>query len=507
MSSERKVMRDSTASLVVRLLLLILLGVAVLASVASLYIRTRQTAFADPILQARMLIKDRFVREVDDQRLQMGAVAGMIAALDDPYSFFVEQTDTSEFHKAMLGEYVGIGVSVELIDGVLTVVTPLDESPALKAGVRAGDEIVRIDDADTKGMTLDDAAAHLTGAPGTNITIIVNRKGDQLPITITRAEITTQTVKGIIREGSDSAWRYMLDPVNNIAYIRITQFNPTTSVELRDALEAATNTYGEIRGLIIDLRSNPGGILDEAVAVADDFLDRGTILSTKGRGFAEETFRAREGHIIPSTAPIAVLIDGQSASASEILSGTLVESKRAIAVGERTFGKGSVQGMYLLPSEKGEIKLTEQLYYLPSGRTVQKRDGDPTWGVDPSPGFAVPLTEEHQILMRNARERFDVISDDSPIRANATAAELVTQRADPQLSRAYEAVLAHVTTGIWPEVKDYATSVDMAGASDPEAGLPVGTRLKAAQQYREFLVTELSRMDLQIEKLSTSPDN
>lgn len=207
MSSERKVMRDSTASLVVRLLLLILLGVAVLASVASLYIRTRQTAFADPILQARMLIKDRFVREVDDQRLQMGAVAGMIAALDDPYSFFVEQTDTSEFHKAMLGEYVGIGVSVELIDGVLTVVTPLDESPALKAGVRAGDEIVRIDDADTKGMTLDDAAAHLTGAPGTNITIIVNRKGDQLPITITRAEITTQTVKGIIREGSDSAWR------------------------------------------------------------------------------------------------------------------------------------------------------------------------------------------------------------------------------------------------------------------------------------------------------------
>lgn len=506
MAPQTTVRRESTVSLVVRFLLLIVLGVAVIASVASLYLRTRQNTFAAPILQARLLLHDRHVREVDDAALQAGAIRGMVEALNDPFSFYVEHADTTEFHKEMLGEYVGIGVSVDMIDGTMTVVSPLDGSPALKAGIRSGDQIIRIEDHDTRGMTLNDAIAILTGKPGTPVDITVNRNGEEMPFTLTRAEITTQTVKGIVRESDDSHWRYMLDLDEQIAYIRITQFNPTTSTELRSAIEDAMNEHGLIRGLILDLRSNPGGILDEAVTIADNFLDTGTILSTKGLHVTGDTLTARPGQIIPDTAPIAVLIDEQSASASEVLAGVLVESKRAIAVGQRTFGKGSVQGVYLLPDEKGEVKLTEQLYYLPSGRSVQRHDEDPLWGVDPSPGFAVPLTEEHQILMANARSQLDIIEttpdkETAPI-ASASASELIAARADPQLAKAYEAVVAHVTTGAWP----VAGETQLSSVSTAPASAETNTQLRAAEQYRAFLVSELSRMDSEIEKLAGPVD-
>src|SRR5690606_32139426 len=316
-------------------------------------------------IDIKTFITARYVEEPDEQALQLGAIRGMLAALDDPYSFYVPAAETRDFRKEVLGEYVGIGVYVFERDGWLTVVSPLDGSPAIAAGVMADDRIVEIDGVSTRDLSPDECVDLLTGKPGEPVALTVERMGERLEITVVRELIQTQTVKGWRRNGDEGAWDFILDPGQNLAYIRITQFTATTMEEFTEALDAAGAEDPGFGGLILDVRANPGGLLDQAEAVADRFLEEGVIYATEGRAHDRRTVRAHSAGTLPDF-PVVVLIDGQSASGSELLAGALTENDRAIAIGTRTFGKGSVQAVFQIPQQDGaQLKLTEQVYVLP----------------------------------------------------------------------------------------------------------------------------------------------
>jgi carboxyl-terminal processing protease len=275
----------------------------------------------------------------------------------DPKSFRDMQVQTR-------GEFGGLGIEVTMEDGLVKVVAPIDDTPAAKAGIRANDLITHLDDEAVQGMTLNQAVEKMRGPVNTKIKLRLMRKGADKPIdvAITRDVIRVRSVRSRI-EGND------------VGYIRITQFNEQTTDGLKKALSdiASQIPADKLRGYVIDLRNNPGGLLDQAISVSDTFLDRGEIVSTRGRD-PEETqrFNARPGDLTKGK-PVIVLINGGSASASEIVAGALQDHKRAALVGTRTFGKGSVQTIIPLGSGNGALRLTTARYYTPAGRSIQAK--------------------------------------------------------------------------------------------------------------------------------------
>ncbi len=467
-----------------------ILGVAVLGS--TLALNQRDYSFFDPLIEAKAYISARYVDAPDDKALQLGAMRGMIEALNDPNSFYVPPAETRDFTKDLTGEYVGIGVSVVVRDSWLTVVSPLEDSPAYRAGIMADDRIVQIGETSTFGLSPDECVAILTGEPGTKVDIIVERKGERIPITLTRELIVTRTVKGVHRTGINGEWSHVLDETRRIGYVRITQFTAGTDEEVAAAIASLGDPAG-IGGLIIDVRSNPGGLLNPAVAIADMFLRKGVIVSMKGRAHPEEVARATPEGTLPDF-PIAVLIDGQSASASEIVAGALVENDRAIAVGSRSFGKGSVQGVQRLPSANGgQIKLTEQRYYLPTGRSIHRVDDATEWGVDPTPGFHVPLTNDEYIAMMLQRRDDDVIRGSPAETGNWSDPQWIIERQkDQQLAASLRAVQIRIDTGEWQST----------GGDPPTGDELLATELRVAESARERLLDELARVSRRIEDLS-----
>lgn len=430
------------------------LGVAVIGStiaVATNAVRMNddQYAFFDPIVDVSTLVNALYVEEADIEAMQRGAIEGMLEELNDPYTTFVPRRDTEDFSKDLTGEYVGIGAEVQIRDGWLTISSPLDGSPAWKAGVMADDRVIAIDAQSTEGFTIDESIDLLTGEPNTSVVITVERGGETLDIEIIRDHIKVQAVKGFMREGGDGEWMHLIDPSAGIGYIRLTQFTPGCADEVRAAIEHTRRELGgEMNGLILDLRFNPGGLLDEAVEIADMFLEEGTIVSTRGRVFEEESDRAtREGTI--SDLPLLVMVNGQSASASEVLSGALSDHNRAVILGTRSFGKGSVQTVRPLESGAGVLKITEQYYYLPSGRLLHRRDDSTVWGVDPTPGYFVPVTTDETIEMLRARREQEIIehnNDGEQVDLRDTEAVLETLQ-DPQLNAAVGVMRERVSTG------------------------------------------------------------
>jgi carboxyl-terminal processing protease len=308
------------------------------------------------------LIKENYVDEVDTNTLITNAIRGMVSGLD-PHSAFFTPDEYKEFQVETTGSFGGLGIELGIIDNYPGIISPIEDTPAWRIGLKAGDKIVAIEGKPTNGMTLMDAVKKLRGKPGTQVTISIMREGFTKPrdYTITRENINIKSVKYEVLDG-------------NIAYIRIVQFQERTSADLRAALDAIVKkTNGNIKGIILDLRNDPGGLLSKSVEVADDFIDDGIIVYTKGRVSGSDiTFTAKKEGTLPDDIPMVVLVNGGSASASEIVAGALKDHKRAILVGEKTYGKGSVQTIMPLPDGSG-LKITTAKYFTPNGISIQDK--------------------------------------------------------------------------------------------------------------------------------------
>ena len=314
-------------------------------------------AFADVFEQ----IKESYVEPVDDKTLLENAIRGMLAGLD-PHSTYLVPDEASDLHANTSGRFGGLGIEVSTEDGFVKVIAPFDDTPAARAGIKPGDLIIRLDDKSVKGMSLNDAVKLMRGAPGTSIELTIVREGEDAPL-----EIALK--RDIIRVTSIK--RRMLEP--GFGYVRITQFQSPTADSLRNALAKLKAENGsDLRGLVLDLRNNPGGSLDAAIGVSDAFLTRGTIVSTKGRARSSESLHTATPTDLLNGAPIIVLVNGGSASASEIVAGALQDHKRAVIMGTKTFGKGSVQNVIDLKNNSA-LKLTTARYYTPSGVSIQAK--------------------------------------------------------------------------------------------------------------------------------------
>ena len=357
-----------------------LAGVLIAAATAWLSRESRQEP-GIPAHDARLLsevmglIHDDYVDDTDDHTLMSNAIRGMVGELD-PHSAFMDKDEFEDLKIATEGNYSGIGVEVTAEEGVLTVIAPLDDSPAARAGIRPGDAILAIDGRLLRNEPLDEAIKRIRGEPGTLVKLGIGREPlpQPLELSIERAVVSVHSVRF-----------NMLEP--GYGYLRISQFSETTGPDTLAAIRALENeSGGKLRGLVLDLRNNPGGVLDAAVEVSDAFLEDGTIVSAEGRS-AESRFRmeAMEGDLARG-APIAVLVNEGSASAAEIVAGALRDNGRAKLLGQKTFGKGSVQTV--LPLEDGQaLKLTTSRYFTPSGVSIHER------GIEPD----VPLPEPEVI--------------------------------------------------------------------------------------------------------------
>lgn len=304
-------------------------------------------------------IKADYVEPVEDKKLLRDAIQGMLAGLD-PHSSFLDPEGFKEIRVGTEGEFGGLGIEVTMEDGFVKVVSPIEDTPAARAGLKTGDLIIRLDSKAVKGMALNDAVKQMRGKPGSDIVLTVVREGQPKPLsfTLTRAVIKIQSVKHRMLE-------------NGFGYVRVTQFQANTGDGLKDALaKLKLQNKNNLTGLVLDLRNNPGGVLNAAVAVSDAFLSSGLIVYTEGRvADAELKFSATPADLI-NGAPMVVLVNGGSASASEIVAGALQDHKRAVIMGTKTFGKGSVQT--ILPMSGGSaLKITTARYYTPNGRSIQ----------------------------------------------------------------------------------------------------------------------------------------
>ncbi|MBT9292734.1 S41 family peptidase [Prosthecodimorpha staleyi] len=310
-------------------------------------------------------IRSDYVEQPDDAKLIEAAINGMLSSLD-PHSSYMSPKNFRDMQVQTRGEFGGLGIEVTMEEQTLKVVSPIDDTPAHRAGVRAGDIILQLDGENVQGMTLNQAVDKMRGPVNSAITLTVKRDGaaDPLEIKIVRDIIRIKSVRSRI-EG-------------DVGYVRITQFNEQTFEGLRDSIEKISREIGpdKLKGYVLDLRNNPGGLLDQAISVSDAFLEKGEVVSTRGRN-AEETqrYNARPGDLTRGK-PVIVLVNGGSASASEIVAGALQDHRRATILGSRSFGKGSVQTIIPLGAN-GAIRLTTARYYTPAGRSIQAKGIEP----------------------------------------------------------------------------------------------------------------------------------
>ena len=311
-------------------------------------------------------VRSDYVEQPNDEKLIESAINGMLSALD-PHSSYMNAKNFQEMQVQTQGKFGGLGIEVTMENGVVKVVSPIDDTPAARGGIMANDLIIKLDGEDVQGLTLNEAVDKMRGKVNTPITLTILREGKEpFDVKLVRDEIKVKSVKSSL-EGQDK----------DIGYVRISSFTEQTQEGLEAAISSIKKQTGsKLKGYIIDLRNDPGGLLDQAISVSDTFLDRGEIVSTRGR-HADETqrFNAQRGDLADGKS-VVVLINGGSASASEIVAGALQDHKRATVIGTRSFGKGSVQTIVPLGSQ-GALRLTTARYYTPSGRSIQARGIDP----------------------------------------------------------------------------------------------------------------------------------
>jgi carboxyl-terminal processing protease len=454
--------------------------------------------FFDTLVDIRSQVLRNYVEPVDDKKLLEGAIQGMLKTLD-PYSNYFAKDELANFDRAVHGQFSGIGAEIaQDPSGGFIIVSPLEDSPALKAGIFAGDRILKINGESLEDLTLKGLHAKIEGAPGSTLTMTVRHEGEKTPVdlTVTRAVVQIHSVRGVKHKDATAetepadagAWDYLIDPDHRIAYVRINSFMETTASELDKALLPLINDSkeGGLKGIILDLRFNPGGLLEAGIDVADRFLDSGVIVSTGKPGSAKRDFireAVREGTY--PRIPLVVLVNEYSASASEIVAGALKDHRRAVLIGARTYGKGSVQSLLTLDNGNAALKLTTAYYYLPSGKNIMRKKGAKTWGVEPDPAFDIPLTDdENRQVLRN-RQNSELIRRAAP---GATTAPVAggngtegaskpatrpVEATDRQLQRALEILIAYQAFGPNKDfTADVTTTRPTASASVPTPAPP-----------------------------------
>lgn len=386
-------------------------------------------------------VEEYYVKPIDKKELIQAAIDGVLRKLD-PHSVYIPDDAVDEFKTDIENRFGGIGINYEKKRDKFVVVTPLADSPAYRAGIRPDDIIVAINGIPTKDMSMDEASEKMSGPIGSRLTLTIKRKKKEpFDVTVTRDLINLPTISGCSRNADDS-WNYWIDVPNKIAYVRISSFSHKTSEELKTVLKKLTDSG--MRGLLLDLRFNPGGALAAAIEVCDMFIDEGAIVSIKGRATDEKTWFASKGKTITNV-PMAVLINQYSASASETVSSCLQDHNRAKIVGERSFGKGSVQNV--IDVKGGALKLTTSGYYRPNGKNIHREPGfteEDEWGVTPDIVVKLNSYQSEKILWRY--QFLDILlnpeKDDEgtpivpPVRAgeeNRTAPVI-----DPQIARALQ---------------------------------------------------------------------
>ena len=368
-------------------------------------------------------VRAEYVDDVSDDSLVESAINGMLTSLD-PHSNYLNTKNFNDMKVQTRGEFGGLGIEVSMENGLVKVVSPIDDTPAARAGLKPGDLITHLDGDPVQGMTLPEAVEKMRGPVSSEIKLTIRREGrEPFDVKLIRATIKIQSVRSHL-EG------------DNIAYIRITTFNEQTDVGLNNAMKNLKQQGGgKLLGVVLDLRNDPGGLLDQAVAVADAFLEKGEIVSTRGRRSEDaQRYNARPGDIAAGL-PVAVLINGGSASASEIVAGALQDHHRAILLGTRSFGKGSVQTIIPLPGH-GAMRLTTARYYTPSGRSIQAKGIDPDIVIEAAKIEKTPEKGEAKVATASDLKRDD--SGDGGGEQSSVDPSIIGTPADYQLTRAVD---------------------------------------------------------------------
>lgn len=374
-------------------------------------------------------IESNYVRDVDRRELLEAAVNGMVGHLDQ-YSNFIPPRKVSQFDQMMEQEFGGIGIQVNSIDGRLIVVSPLPGTPAFRAGIQSGDIIVEVEGKKMRGTTLSGAVELLQGPVGRPVNLKVLHPGEKQPeaMTLVRQLIKAPTVRGV-QYRPDATWEYLLSGEPRIGYIRISHFSRNTADELKVAIDQLQAE--NMQGLVIDLRGNPGGLLDVAIQMCDMFLEDGNIVSVRGRNVKERSWNAKTNGALPNF-PLAVLVNNFSASASEVFSACMQDNKRAVVIGERTWGKGSVQNVIRMEDGDSALKLTTASYHRPSGVNIHRfpdMTADDKWGVTPDDGFLIALSREERVALGRQQRMRDIIQrvdEADPAAAEPTETEETT---------------------------------------------------------------------------------
>lgn len=371
--------------------------------------------------------KANYVEEVNDKQLIEAAINGMLTSLD-PHSSYLDEKDFKYMNEQTSGKFGGLGIEITMEQGVVKIVSPIDDTPAFKAGLKPGDYITHIDGETIIGMSLNEAVDKMRGKPGTKVKLTIRRINEKpFDVTLKREEIKTQSVKTDIKD-------------DDVFYIRIGSFSEDVDTDIKKAFEKVQKNRKEpLKGIVLDVRNNPGGLLDQAVAVSSLFLDQGEVVSTRARN-EEDTLRySAKGKDITNGMPIVVIINNGSASASEIVAGALQDHKRAVIIGEKSFGKGSVQTVVPL-GDYGAMRLTTAKYYTPSGRSIQATGIEPDIIVHPAK--VEEFTNEYgfsEAEYTNALEN-ETVKDDKDKKDKKD--EDKDWRLDYQLSRAVDLVKA-----------------------------------------------------------------
>lgn len=394
------------------------------------------------LVEVDALVKQQFVEEVETDRLVDGAIRGVLLQLD-PYSGYIAADELPAFERRSRGDYCGLGIELGMQHGHITVIAPVEGSPAAKAGILPGDLLLSVNGREVDGHSVFDVEGMLVGQPGSHVELRVLHSGDHDPsdLEIARGQVTLASVRGFSRSsepGASGRWSYLIDPDSAIAYIRVSSFRNNTMREF-DAALAGIRKFSP-RGLILDLRFNPGGHMFQAIGMVDRFVREGLILSTVNRYGAVDEHLATDSETLAGV-PIVVLINGSSASAAEIVSGSLQARQRAIVVGERSFGKGSVQHVIALHDHHAAVKLTVAYYRLPDGRIIHRgtrSEADGAWGI--TPDVEVALTDEETTAVRRCRHELDLAFTNDALPADAASKTncAATRRVllDRQLQRA-----------------------------------------------------------------------
>ena len=368
-------------------------------------------------------IKNNYVEDVTVKDLIESAIEGMLTSLD-PHSTYLNTEELDELRVQTKGEFGGLGIEVTLENGVVKVISPIDDTPASKAGIMAGDMITHLDGEPVLGMTLSEAVSLMRGKVGSKIKLkVVRNENENLDIEIVRAIIELKSVKSRIE--------------NEIGYIRVSSFNQRVDDEIKKAIKKFKSDNDQLIGYILDLRNNPGGLLDQAISVTDIFLEKGEIVSTRGRNDSDTNRYSAVKSDLTDGLPLVVLINQGSASASEIVAGALQDHKRAIIMGTKSFGKGSVQT--ILPSgENVAIKLTTAKYYTPSGKSIQQTGINPDILVEQSELKPIVTNSRQESDLKNSIENEQINTNDS----DDSEKKKSTEVSDYQLMRAFDLIAA-----------------------------------------------------------------